>query len=50
MLIIFALPVMALFEGCIWLIFLIEKRRARLEVLEQAKADRPDNDPLEPLD
>ena len=50
MLIIFALPIMALFEGCIWLIWALEKRRARLEAQEQAKASIPDDDHHEPID
>ncbi len=49
MLIIFALPIMSLFEGCIWLIYLLEKRRAKREALEQIKSDRPDNH-HEPID
>ena len=49
MLIIFALPIMSLFEGCIWLIYLLEKRRAKREALEQIKSDRPD-DHHEPID
>ena len=50
MLIIFALPIMALFEGCIWLIWALEKRRARIEAQEQAKASIPDDDHHEPID
>jgi sec-independent protein translocase protein TatC len=35
MLFIFALPIMALFEGCIWLVWLLEKRRAKHEAAEE---------------
>lgn len=50
MLIIFALPIMALFEGCIWLIYILEKRRAKHEALAEARAARPEDDHHEPID
>lgn len=43
MLFIFALPIMVLFEGCIWLVWLLEKRRA-------ARESRLSIDPNEPID
>lgn len=44
MLFIFAFPIMALFESCIWLVYFLEKRRDRLEAMAQSK------DPNEPID
>ena len=39
MLFIFALPIMALFEICIWLVWLLEKRRAKQEAAEEKKPE-----------
>jgi len=44
MLFIFALPIMLLFEGCIWLVWLLEKRRAKQEQL----AEKPHEPPYVP--
>ncbi len=49
MLFVFALPIMLLFEACIWLVWVLERRRARREALEEAKATRGD-DRNEPID
>lgn len=46
MLLLFAAPIMLLFEGCIWLIYWIEKRREKREALEQAKASMDPNEPI----
>jgi sec-independent protein translocase protein TatC len=43
MLLLFAAPIMILFEGCIWLVYWLEKRRERKEALERL-------DPNEPID
>jgi sec-independent protein translocase protein TatC len=43
MLLLFAAPIMILFESCIWLIYWLEKRRERKEALER-------QDPNEPID
>lgn len=40
MLLIFAVPVMSLFELCIWLVWFMERRRAKAEASE-AQAERP---------
>ena len=45
MLFIFALPIMALFEACIWIVWLLEKRRAKHEQAEAAHVDHPYNHP-----
>jgi sec-independent protein translocase protein TatC len=37
MLFIFALPIMALFETCIWIVWMLEKRRAKQEKAEEAQ-------------
>jgi sec-independent protein translocase protein TatC len=39
MLFIFALPIMVLFEGCIWLVWLLEKRRGKQEAIEEKKPE-----------
>ena len=41
MLFIFALPIMALFEACIWLVWLLEKRRAKQEKTLDAPREMP---------
>ena len=41
MLFIFALPIMALFEACIWLVWLLEKRRAKQEKTLDAPRELP---------
>jgi sec-independent protein translocase protein TatC len=43
----FALPMMALFEGCIWLIWWLEKRRNRREALAEARAQIDPNEPID---
>jgi sec-independent protein translocase protein TatC len=50
MLFIFALPIMALFEGCIWIVWLLEKRRAKKEQAEGKPPAQPAYvpPPLEP--
>ena len=45
MLFIFALPIMALFEACIWIVWFLEKRRAKHEQAEAAHVDHPYNHP-----
>jgi sec-independent protein translocase protein TatC len=47
MLFIFALPIMALFEVCIWIVWFLEKRRAKQEEAEAAHVDRPHEHPPE---
>ena len=46
MLFIFALPIMALFELCIWIVFFLEKRRAKHEEAE-ARKEQPISYPHE---
>ncbi len=46
MLFIFALPIMALFEICIWIVFFLEKRRAKTEE-EEARKEQPVSHPHE---
>jgi len=46
MLLLFAAPIMLLFEGCIWLVYWIEKRREKREAMEQAKAGMDPNEPI----
>ncbi len=41
MLFIFALPIMVLFEACIWLVWLLEKRRAKQEQTSDAPREIP---------
>lgn len=41
MLFIFAVPIMALFEACIWIVWFLEKRRAKREAAEAAKYEQP---------
>jgi sec-independent protein translocase protein TatC len=41
MLFVFALPIMVLFEACIWIVWILEKRRAKHEAAEAAKYDQP---------
>jgi sec-independent protein translocase protein TatC len=43
MLFIFALPIMVLFEGCIWIVYFLEKRRAKHEAVEAAKYEQAYN-------
>ena len=45
MLFIFALPIMMLFEACIWIVWLLEKRRAKHEEAVAAHADHPYDHP-----
>ena len=49
MLLIFALPIMILFEACIWIVWFLEKRRAKHEQAEAASShvDHPYNHPPE---
>ena len=49
MLLIFALPIMILFEACIWIVWLMEKRRAKHEQAEAASShvDHPYSHPPE---
>jgi sec-independent protein translocase protein TatC len=49
MLFIFALPIMALFEICIWLVWFLEKRRAKAEIAEEKHEEkRPETQPYVP--
>ena len=49
MLFIFALPIMALFEVCIWLVWLLEKRRAKQEKSEEKPIEKqPEAQPYVP--
>jgi sec-independent protein translocase protein TatC len=41
MLFIFSLPIMILFEVCIWIVWFLEKRRAKREQTEAAHGDHP---------
>ena len=45
-----ALPILLLYEGCIWIIYYLDKRRAKQEAEEEAKFDRPYDDKNEPID
>ena len=47
MLFIFALPIMVLFEVCIWIVWFLEKRRAKHEQAEAAKYERSYEHPSE---
>jgi sec-independent protein translocase protein TatC len=47
---ILAAPIMLLYEACIWIVYYLDKRRAKREAEEEAKGDRPYNDPNEPID
>ena len=47
MLFIFALPIMVLFEACIWIVWFLEKRRAKHEEVVAAHDDHPYNHPPE---
>jgi sec-independent protein translocase protein TatC len=47
MLFIFALPIMLLFEACIWLVWWLEKRRDRREALANARAQMDPNEPID---
>lgn len=50
-LMLFSLPIIVLYEMCIWVIFVLDKRRAKREAREAAKQDRPyEDDPYEPID
>lgn len=47
----FTVPIITLYEICIWIIFVLDKRRAKREAIEAAKHDRPyEDDPNEPID
>jgi sec-independent protein translocase protein TatC len=43
----FALPMMLLFEGCIWLIWWLEKRREKREAVAEARALMDPNEPID---
>lgn len=45
-----AFPVMFLYEMCIWIVWYLDKRRAKREAEEGGNSDRPYNDPNEPID
>jgi sec-independent protein translocase protein TatC len=45
-----AAPILLLYEGCIWIIYYLDKRRAKREAEEEAKFDRPYDDKNEPID
>jgi len=47
MLLIFALPIMLLFEACIWIVWFMEKRRAKREAAEAVHGEHPYNHPPE---
>ena len=47
MLFIFALPIMVLLEVCIWIVWFLEKRRAKHEEAEAARYDKPYAHPTE---
>ncbi len=49
MLFIFALPIMALFEVCIWIVWFLEKRRAKQEQAEEKQIEKhPEAQPYVP--
>jgi sec-independent protein translocase protein TatC len=47
MLMLFAAPIMGLFEACIWLVHFLEKRREAKEKLAEARASMDPNEPID---
>jgi sec-independent protein translocase protein TatC len=47
MLFLFALPIMALFEICIWIVYYFEKRREKRERLAASKSEIDPNEPID---
>ncbi len=47
MLMLFAGPIMLLFEGCIWLVYFLERRRVEREKLAERRAAMDPNEPID---
>jgi sec-independent protein translocase protein TatC len=45
-------PIILLYEACIWIVWYLDKRRAKLEAIEETRLNRPydDRPPDEPID